>query len=443
MKVAFVNQPIDTILPPYQTSIGACTYGAACSLARWSDVLVYGIKDRHNDAIRTAADSPVSFRLFSASVADRLFYKARTVYTSRFPDSAPISTSRWYYPDFGGQVAADLQKQQCDVIHIQHCSQYAPVIRALNPRSKIVLHLHAEWLSQSNSARLERRLRSVDLVTTVSDYLTEKIRRAFPHIADRCHTTYNGIDAKAFRREKDYSGMKERKVKRILYAGAVSPHKGIHVLLDAFKIIAHRTPDVQLEIAGPFCSYPVQETFDRNDQPGRLSVARFYEEDCGQYLAQLKSQLTPQLEQKVTFLGMVPNADLIKNWYYDCDVFVFPSVCNEGFGIPPIEAMAAGTPVVATRSGAIVETVRDGETGYLVPKYDPRSLADAILKLLGNDALREAMGRAGRQWVVEQFTWDHIADDMRERYAGLCCPEPVPVYTGYGSMQGVKAAAHL
>jgi hypothetical protein len=108
MKVAFVNQPIDSILPPYQTSIGACTYGAACSLARWSDVLVYGIKDRYKDAIRTAADSPVSFRLLSATVADRVFYKARTAYTKRFSECAPLSTSRWYYPEFGRQVAADL-----------------------------------------------------------------------------------------------------------------------------------------------------------------------------------------------------------------------------------------------------------------------------------------------------------------------------------------------
>ena len=46
LKIAFVNQPIDTILPPYQSSIGACTYGAACSLARSSEVIVYGIEDR-------------------------------------------------------------------------------------------------------------------------------------------------------------------------------------------------------------------------------------------------------------------------------------------------------------------------------------------------------------------------------------------------------------
>ena len=54
---------------------------------------------------------------------------------------------------------------------------------------------------------------------------------------------------------------------------------------------------------------------------------------------------------------MIPRPDLIER-YYDADVFVFPPVWNEGFGIPPVEAMAAGIPVVASRSGAVVETVR-------------------------------------------------------------------------------------
>jgi hypothetical protein len=107
-------------------------------------------------------------------------------------------------------VAEDLSKQSCDVIHLQHCSQYAPVIRALNPKAKIVLHLHAEWFSQSNPAVLANRLDSVDLVTTVGDYVTDKTKRTFPVVAGRCETTYNGIDAQEFARDKDYSASRQR-----------------------------------------------------------------------------------------------------------------------------------------------------------------------------------------------------------------------------------------
>ena len=57
---------------------------------------------------------------------------------------AEYSTSQWLYPGYSRRVAVDLRQQGCDVIHLQHCSQYAPIIHAHNPRAKIVLHLHAE-----------------------------------------------------------------------------------------------------------------------------------------------------------------------------------------------------------------------------------------------------------------------------------------------------------
>jgi glycosyltransferase involved in cell wall biosynthesis len=82
--------------------------------------------------------------------------------------------------------------------------------------------------------------------------------------------------------------------------------------------------------------------------------------------------------------------------------------------------MAAGVPVVASRSGAVVETVKDGETGFLVPKNDARALANRILKLVEDDSLRERMGRAGRRRALECFSWDRIAERMYERYTDLC-----------------------
>src|SRR5690349_14198476 len=191
MKIAFVSQPIDTILPPYQTSVGACTYGAACSLAKSCGVVVYGTRHRHNDFPADLQKQNVHFRFFSVPLSDRLATTAKDKYAKLFPLSSPASSSEWMFRTFGRQVAEDLRLQACDVIQIQHCSQYLPAIRALNPHAKIVLQLHAEWFSQNRPAILERRLRQVDLVTTVSDYITEKTRRQFPMIATRCQTMYN------------------------------------------------------------------------------------------------------------------------------------------------------------------------------------------------------------------------------------------------------------
>ena len=91
--------------------------------------------------------------------------------------------------------------------------------------------------------------------------------------------------------------------------------------------------------------------------------------------------------------------------------------------------MAAGTPVVATRSGAVVDTVKDGETGVLVPKNDASALARALLELLENDTARETIGRAGRKRALSYFTWDRVAESMYARYRALCNAASVPVGT--------------
>jgi glycosyltransferase involved in cell wall biosynthesis len=433
MKIAFVNQPIDTILPPYQSSVGACTYGAACSLSKSCDVIVYGTRDRHKNFPAEFRQRNVHFRFFSVPLADRLAVRAKEKYTKLFPSCSPASSSEWLFRAFGRQVAEDLRLQVCDVIQVQHCCQYLPVIRALNPRAKIVLQLHAEWFSQNRPAILKERLRHVDLVTTVSDYITEKTRRQYPMIADRCQTIYNAVDAAEFSREGNCNAPARRE-KHILYAGAVSPHKGVHVLLDAFSIVVQEFPEVRLDVVGMQGNYPLAETFELRERELIESIYPFYAydwipklkaklslapADAGTYLAHLKQRLSAEASGKVTFRGFIPRPELV-DLYYSADVFAFASIWNEGFGIPPIEAMAAGVPVVATRTGAIPEIVRDQHTGFLVSKNDPRALADSILKLLRDDDLREKMGRAARTWVHANFIWDRVAERMYKCYSELC-----------------------
>jgi glycosyltransferase involved in cell wall biosynthesis len=433
MRIAFVNQPIDTILPPYQSSVGVCTYGAACSLSKSCEVVVYGTRNQHKDFPADFREHNVHFRFLSVPLSDRLMAKAKGKYSKLFPSSSPASSSEWLFRAFGRQVAEDLRLQACDVIQVQHCSQYLPMIRALNPSTKIVLHLHAEWFSQNRPAILEKRLHHVDLVTTVSDYITEKTRRQFPMIAARCQTMYNAVDPAEFRRDRNCDAPL-RGEKRILYAGAVSPHKGLHVLLDAFSMVVKEYPEIRLDIVGLQASYPLAENFDLGDRELIESVYPFYAydwiskvkaklslapPDAGTYLAQLKQRLSAEASEKVAFRGFVPRPELV-DLYYNADVFAFAPIWDEGFGIPPVEAMAAGLPVVATRSGAIPETVKDKKTGFLVGKNDPRALAEGILKLLHDDNLRGKMGRAARGWIHGNFIWDKVAENMYKSYSDLC-----------------------
>jgi glycosyltransferase involved in cell wall biosynthesis len=431
MKIAIVSQPLDTVMPPYQNSVGACTYGVAQPLSESAEVLVYALEDKRESVAFLPAEHNIDFRFFSATRFDRLLFSIQQKIARLFHRSSPISTSRWLFPGYGRMVAKDLKKQGCDVVHLQHCSQYAPIIRAANPGARIVLHLHAEWFSQSDPAVLTNRLATIDLITTVGNYITKKTKRDFPSISDRCETVYNGIDGREFSREIDYVAGRRRTVKRILYSGAVSPHKGLHVLLRAFVIVARTYPEVQLDIVGPVGNYPLEENFDLKDTAAIESLRPFYATGLrsilksrfgvpgeGSYLSYLKANLPADVAENVTFMGLIPRQELVDR-YYSSDIFAFAPIWNEGFGLPPVEAMAAGLPVVASRSGAVTETVVDGQTGILVEKNDAEELAKALSVLLNDGNLRETMGRAGKRRAFEHFTWLKVAQQMHARYDEL------------------------
>ena len=438
MKIAFVNQCFDTIVPPFQNSVGYYTYGVARYLAKSSEVFLYGSKDVNPETVSQICDSNLSLYLVPTARLDGLLHKARRVVGELVQISSPMSTSGWLTPHYGRWVAENLRRRDCDVIHIQHCSQYVPIIRKLNPRAKIVLHIHAEWFSQSNFDTLQRRLDNVDLLLTVSDHITRKTKRDFPSVASRCETMYYGIDPEEFGHEKDYLPSRQRKEKRILFSGAVSPQKGPHVLLDAFAIIANQYPDVRLDIVGGMSNYPLEESFDLEDKSILKQVAPFYAKhplsrikaklrmgaaDADTYQSYLKNKLPGRIAGKVNFPGFIGHRRDLVDRYYGSDVFVFPPIWEEGFGIPPIEAMAAGVPVVGSHSGALPETVIDGETGFLVDKNDPRALARQILRLLKDDDLRETMGRAGRRRVLGTFAWERISSCLEKRYRQLLSGE--------------------
>ena len=429
MNIAFVTYPTAALLPPYHGSMGATIYAIARDLAKTCNVVVYGLADSQAGA-KSDFYEGVEYRFIPSSASDRLIGKIRKAVLKLVPLTTPISTSGALFPSFGRKVAADLATRDWDVIHVQHCTQYVPAIRKRNPAAKVVLHIHAEWFSQSNFALIARRIRGLDLLLTVSDFVTEKTKLNFPQSADRCETLYNGIDIKEFDREKDYEASRRQKVKRILYVGGIWPHKGTHIAIDAFKMVEQKYPDVVMDLVGPQGDYPIEEACDLKDRATlqrmapyfkkkRFSLANLFRRPSksNEYLEFLKKKLTPELKDKVTFHGFVSRPDLVR-LYYNADVFVFPPVWNEAFGVTPLEAMAAGVPVVVSRCGGIVETVRDQKTGFIVDPDDAPALAQDMLRLLEDDVLREKMGRAGRLRALE-FSWDIVTGGMLARYQAL------------------------
>jgi glycosyltransferase involved in cell wall biosynthesis len=133
--------------------------------------------------------------------------------------------------------------------------------------------------------------------------------------------------------------------------------------------------------------------------------------------------------------------DALARLYGQAEVAVVPSL-YEGFSLPAIEAMACGVAVVATTGGALPEVVGvDGETGLLVPPDDPGALAGAIARLLDDPALRARLGAAGRERVINRFTWQVTAAGTAACYQALLAGKPLPGAPPTLTQAGASAAA--
>ena len=171
------------------------------------------------------------------------------------------------------------------------------------------------------------------------------------------------------------AGLTERSTVLLQIASA-GRYKNTPVLLQAFAQLRSRMPGVTLvRIGAPF--YP-----DETELASRLDV-----------------------QSAITYLGRIDDDRVLAKWYNAADVLLFPSSW-EGFGWPPLEAMACGTPVVASNIPAVAEVV--GDAGRLVPSDDPSAVARATERILTDSAFATSLRQKGLA-RARQFTWEHTA----------------------------------
>jgi glycogen synthase len=261
------------------------------------------------------------------------------------------------------------------------------------------------------SAWVERTaIELADAVIAVSQGTRDDVIRLFDVDPDRVHVIHNGIDLSLYRPVSETDALERFGVNParpyVLFVGRITRQKGIVHLVRAL-------PELDPEVQVVLCA----------GAPDTPEIAA----EMVQAVAQARAA-----RPGIVWIEEMVSRDVAVQLYSHATVFCCPSV-YEPFGIINLEAMACGTPVVATATGGIPEVVVDGETGLLVPleqaggaSFDPvdppkfsHDLAAGLNRLLGDDALRQRMAEAGRRRVQEQFSWGAIAQRTVELYQSL------------------------
>jgi glycosyltransferase involved in cell wall biosynthesis len=411
-RVAFVAQPIDSVLPPRHNSIGRITYELARRRAATDDVVVFATPQASGRIAPSGSAGRPAVQFVPGSREDdvlRHMWSRLDVGRFRHGLRRPVSLSSMPGYRYYRRVARALSKWDPEVVHVMCAAQALPVIRRACPRAVLVVHVHAGWYEHMGAWSLGRRVGAADAVVACSEYVAGSIRRLLPAAAGKVHVVLDGVDVSAFEsRARRRPAAGRGKPRSVLFVGGVSVHKGVHDLVAAFVPIARSRPDVVLDLVGPVGNYPLAEMFDLADADVWRKVVPLYRHD---YLAYLKALVPPGLTDRIRFHGPADGGDLL-DFYLDAAVFASPAIHEEGFGLPPVEAMAAGVPVVATRSGAMPETLAEGETGLLVPRGGVGQLRSALARLLDDELLRSRMGRAARQAAATRFDWPVVAADL-------------------------------
>ncbi len=184
----------------------------------------------------------------------------------------------------------------------------------------------------------------------------------------------------------------------VLFVGRIEPLKGVDTLIKAMSCQrSHSLGQVTLAIIG---GEP-----DVSPQDMSVEMAR---------LQQLCDDLC--MDHMVLFLGKRAQ-DTLPYYYSAADVLVMPSH-YESFGMVALEAMACGTPVIASQVGGLAYLIKDGETGYHVPDQDPEALCEKLILLLSNPRLRQEMGARAAQYA-RNYAWENIARQIVEVYSAL------------------------
>jgi glycosyltransferase involved in cell wall biosynthesis len=294
------------------------------------------------------------------------------------------------------RVPLDLRREAVDLFHAPHY-----VLPPLTPCKSVVtihdcIHLRfPQYLPNRLGYAYARTSMSIathwsSRVLTVSEASKRDILKYFRVPASKIDVIYNAIDERFGEppTEEEIERVRERYQLHdpfVLYAGNIKPHKNLERLIEAFHTLRRGDLEhVKLLIIG---------------------------DEISKYATLRRAVHRYKLHKHVRFFGFVPNQTLAV-LYRLAGVFVFPSL-YEGFGLPPLEAMASGTPVITSNVSSLPEVV--GDAALLIDPLQPEAIAAAMRRVLCEPALRDDLRARGLRRARE-FSWERSIGRVRQIY---------------------------
>jgi spore coat protein SA len=264
-----------------------------------------------------------------------------------------------------------------DILYVHNAPESASVLASVANRHgiKVILHMHNSHLIRANRGQLAV-LRETPIVFC-SEFLRKEADAALPNYFEKTHVVYNGADGLKFHAaERDHEA-----IPTIIFTGRLVAYKGIHVLLEAMRLLQNRGIAAKCQIVG--------RTYFATNKSTRYS----------RYLNRIRASNT----ELVGYKSGAALADLLQR----ANIFCCPSIWNDPFPLAPLEAMATGLPVVASNTGGIPEMLAHGG-GVLVPGNNPLALARELEKLVRDVALRKELGAAATAAFRKHFLWSSV-----------------------------------
>jgi mannosylfructose-phosphate synthase len=245
--------------------------------------------------------------------------------------------------------------------------------------------------------RIREELRIFEAVraqTVTTKLQEEKLEKLYRFQAENVAVIPPGVDVHRFRPAPDVPQEADTPGRYVFCLSRIDTNKGHDLLLHAFDVVRRERKDVDLWIGGG------------SPSPGERELDVF---------ATMREIIAARgMEDRVKILGYVPDEELVP-LYRKAALFTLPSLF-EPFGMTALEAMACGTPVVASKFGGIKDVIVPGENGLLVDPTDPGEFAGAMLELLDNAPTSRELGEKGLETIHRYFSWEAIADRHLQFY---------------------------